>query len=114
MPRGPFTYDKPMVVLVGRWTASMGEGVAIALDGMKRADVFGSPMAGLRGAIETLSLTHSNIPVRVPAERLYHVDGTPREAFVPPFPVEAGPGDAVLDAAVKRLQSENSAARQRS
>ena len=114
MPRGPFTYDKPMVVLVGRWTASMGEGVAIALDGMKRADVFGSPMAGLRGAIETLSLTHSKIPVRVPAERLYHVDGTPREAFVPPFPVEAGPGDAVLDAAVKRLQSENSAARQRS
>ena len=103
-PRGPFTYDKPMAVLVGRWTGSMGEGVAIALDGMKRADVFGSPMAGLRGAIETLNLKHSKIPVRVPAERLYHIDGTPREAFLPPFPVDAGPNDAVLDAALKRLQ----------
>ena len=30
-PRGPFTYDKPLAVLVGRWTGSMGEGVAIAL-----------------------------------------------------------------------------------
>ena len=102
-PRGPFTYDKPMAVLVGRWTGSMGEGVAIGLDGMRRATVFGSPMAGLRGAIETLTLEHSKIPVRIPAERLYHIDGTPREAFVPPFPIEAGPGDAVLDAAVRRL-----------
>ena len=102
-PRGPFTYDKPMAVLVGRWTGSMGEGVAIGLDGMGRAAVFGSPMAGLRGAIATLDLEHTKIPVRVPAERLYHVDGTPREAFVPPFPVEPGPGDPVLDAAVRRL-----------
>ena len=104
-PRGPFTYDKPVTVLVGRWTGSMGEGVAVGLDGMKRADVFGSPMAGLRGAIETLVLKRTRIPVRVPAERLYHVDGTPREAFRPPFPVEAGQGDTVLDAAVKRLRS---------
>lgn len=103
-PRGPFTYDGPVAVLVGRWTGSMGEGVAIGLDGMKRADVFGSPMAGLRGAIETLVLRHTKIPVRVPAERLYHVDGTPREAFRPPFPIEAGEGDTVLDAAAKRLR----------
>ena len=103
-PRGPFTYDRPVAVLVGRWTGSMGEGVAIGLDGMKRADVFGSPMAGLRGAIETLVLKHTKVPVRVPAERLYHVDGTPREAFRPPFPVEPGQGDAVLDAAAKRLR----------
>ncbi|MDE0218752.1 MAG: S41 family peptidase [Spirochaetaceae bacterium] len=38
-PSGPFTYDKPMAVLVGRSTGSMGEGVAIALDGMQRAAV---------------------------------------------------------------------------
>ena len=103
-PRGPFTYDRPVAVLVGRWTESMGEGVAIGLDGMRRADVFGSPMAGLRGAIETLVLKRTEIPVRVPAERLYHVDGTPREAFRPPFPVEAGQGATVLEAAVKRLR----------
>ena len=103
-PRGPFTYDRPVAVLVGRWTGSMGEGVAIGLDGMDRAEVLGSPMAGLRGAIETLILKHTRIPVRVPAERLYHVDGTPREEFVPLFPVEAGQGDTVLDAAVQLLR----------
>ena len=47
-PRGRFTYAKPVAVLVGRWTGSMGEGVAIGLDGMERATVFGSAMAGLR------------------------------------------------------------------
>lgn len=99
-PRGPSTYDKPVAVLVGRWTASMGEGVAIGLDGMHRARVFGSLMAGLRGGIYSRKLTHTKISVQVPAERLYHVDGTPREAFVPEIVVEPKIGeDATLNAA---------------
>lgn len=100
-PRGRFTYDKPVAVLVGRWTGSMGEGVAIGLDGMGRATVFGTAMAGLRGALGSHSLEHTGIQVRVPAERLYHVDGTPREAFVPPMLVETNTSreDAVLEAA---------------
>ena len=107
-PRGPFTYDKPIAVLVGRWTGSMGEGVAIGLDGMRRATVFGSPMAGLRGATLGHALEHTGIPVRVPAERLYHVDGTPREAFVPPFLVEPHtPGaDPVFEAALQWLRKQ--------
>ncbi len=101
-PRGSSTYDKPVAVLVGRWTASMGEGVAIGLDGMHRARVFGSSMAGLRGAIYSRKLTHSNILVQVPAERLYHVDGTPREAFVPEVVVEQKIAeDAPLIAAIR-------------
>jgi len=102
-PRGRFTYDKPVAVLVGRWTGSMGEGVAIGLDGMDRATVFGTAMAGLRGALHSHSLKHTGIQVRVPAERLYHVDGTPREAFVPPKfvqPSSAGE-DPVLEAALQ-------------
>ncbi len=55
-PRGPSAYDKPVAVLFGRWTGSMGEGVAIALDGMGRATVFGTAMAGLRGALYGHSL----------------------------------------------------------
>jgi carboxyl-terminal processing protease len=39
------------VVLVGRWTASMGEGMAIGLDAMKRATIVGTRMAGLNGAV---------------------------------------------------------------
>ena len=103
-PRGLNTYDKPVAVLVGRWTASMGEGVAIGLDAMQRARVFGSSMAGLRGAIYSRKLTHTDIPVQVPAERLYHLDGTPREAFVPEVVVEQKVGeDATLNAAIQWL-----------
>ena len=82
-PRGPFSYDAPLVVLVGRWTGSMGEGLAIGLDGMDRATVIGMPMARLRGALYEHILPHTGIPVRIPAERLFHVDGTPRENFIP-------------------------------
>ncbi|HET9278036.1 MAG TPA: S41 family peptidase, partial [Flavitalea sp.] len=31
-PRGPFTYDGQVVVLVNHWTGSMGEGIAIGFD----------------------------------------------------------------------------------
>ena len=107
-PRGPYSYDKPIAVLVGRWTASMGEGIAIGLDGTGRATVFGSTMAQLRGAIYTRTLEHTGIAVRVPAERLYHVDGTPREAFVPQSPVApTTPGeDAVLKQALDWIQKQ--------
>ena len=112
-PRGPYSYDKPIAVLVGRWTASMGEGIAIGLDGTRRATVFGSAMAQLRGAIYTRTLEHTKITLRVPAERLYHVDGTPREAFVPRAPVAPStPGeDAVLKQALDWIQKQPSPGR---
>ena len=107
-PRGPRVYDKPIAVLVGRWTASMGEGVAIGLDGMQRATVFGSAMAGLAGAVYGRTLEYTEIPVRVPAERLYHVDGTPRERFVPRFRIEpTSPAeDTVLEAALRWMRRQ--------
>jgi len=88
-PRGPFTYTKPVAVLVGRWTGSMGEGLAIGLDGMERATVIGTPMAGLRGALYSHTLSRTGIEIRIPAERLCHIDGTPREEFVPPVLVKS-------------------------
>lgn len=100
-PLGAVPYKKPVAVLVGRWTASMGEGVAIGLDAMQRGTVFGSAMAGLRGATYSRSLMHTKISVQIPAERLYHVDGTPREAFIPKIvdaPTVAG-RDATIEAA---------------
>ncbi|MCU0251223.1 MAG: S41 family peptidase [Vicinamibacterales bacterium] len=74
---------KPLVVLVGRWTGSMGEGLAIGLHATRGAAVLGQPMAQLLGAIGQKVLPHSSIVVRVPVEKLFHVDGTPREAAVP-------------------------------
>lgn len=81
-PRAP-VFSKPVVVLVGRWTGSMGEGLAIGLNATRGAPVLGQPMAHLLGAMGETVLPHSKIAVRVPAEKLFHIDGTPREAFVP-------------------------------
>ena len=76
-------YTGKVYVLVGRWTGSMGEGMAVGFDGMKRAKIIGTEMAGLIGAISTFQLPETKIGVQFPTERLYHINGTPREDFVP-------------------------------
>src|SRR5947209_19617 len=86
-PRGDWTYKAPIVVLVNRWTASMGEGMAIGLDGMKRATIVGTRMAGLNGGIFNLELPHTKLGVSYAGEKLNHINGTPRENFVPPVMV---------------------------
>ena len=107
-PRGRSPYEGALAVPRGRWTASMGKGLAIAIDGTRRGAVFGSPMAGLRGAIYTRTLANTGFEVRIPAEALCHVDGTPREAFVPrPMPEPATPGeDPALDAARRWIAAQ--------
>lgn len=100
VPRGPFAYVQPLVVLVGRWTGSMGEGLAIGLDGMERATVVGGPMARLRGAISGRTLPNTGIEARIPTERLMHVDGSPRESFAPL--VVAAPQQPGVDAALEQ------------
>lgn len=76
-------YKGNVFVLVGHWTGSMGEGMAIGFDGMKRAKIIGTQMAGLIGAISNFQLTETKIGFQFPTERLYHINGTPRENFVP-------------------------------
>jgi carboxyl-terminal processing protease len=82
VPRAP-AFEGPVVVLVGRWTGSMGEGLAIGLDAIRGAPVLGEPMAHLLGALGELALPNSGIVVRIPVEKIFHVDGRPRESFVP-------------------------------
>lgn len=82
LPRpGRYRSQSP-VVLVGRWTGSMGEGLAIAFDHLG-SSVRGGPMAGLLGAIYDHRLERSGQVLKLPTERLYAVDGTPRERFAP-------------------------------
>jgi len=76
-------YQGNVYILAGHWTGSMGEGMAIGFDGMKRAEVIGTKMAGLLGAISNFRMTETKIGFQFPTERLYHIDGTPRENFVP-------------------------------
>ena len=82
LPRAGKYHKGPVTVRVGRWTGSMGEGLAIGFEALG-ARVEGSRMAGLLGAIYDHRLPHSELIVKIPTERLYAVDGTPREAFVP-------------------------------
>ena len=107
-PRGPFTYSAPLVVLVDHWTGSMGEGIAIGLDGARRARVVGTRMAGLLGAKAVEMLPHTGIRVSFPVEKLYHVNGTARESYRPTVEVDllrAGEGmdDPILDAGLREL-----------
>jgi carboxyl-terminal processing protease len=82
LPRPAKYHGGPVTVRVGRWTGSMGEGLAIGFAAIG-ARVEGSRMAGLLGAIYDYELPKSGTVVKLPTERLYAVDGTPREKFVP-------------------------------
>lgn len=79
------TYTNPVIVMTGHWTGSMGEGIAIGFDAMGGVSIVGTKMAGLLGAIEGFTLPETNISFQIPTEMLYHVNGTPREDFVPGF-----------------------------
>ncbi|WP_299253957.1 S41 family peptidase [uncultured Aquimarina sp.] len=81
-PRGKI-YDKPLVILCGRWTGSMGEGMTIGFDGLNRAEIVGTDMGDLLGAIYSYTLPETNIGFQIPVEKLFHINGMPREDFSP-------------------------------
>lgn len=82
LPRAGKYHRGPVTVRVGRWTGSMGEGLAIGFAAIG-APVEGSRMAGLLGATYDHRLERSGQMIKIPTERLHAVDGTPREQFVP-------------------------------
>ena len=71
-----------VTVRVGRWTASMGEGLAIGFAAIG-ARVEGTRMAGLLGAVDDIVLPASGLTLRLPHEQLWTVDNQPRESFAP-------------------------------
>jgi C-terminal processing protease CtpA/Prc len=83
-----FVYTHPLVILVNHWTGSVGEGIVIGFDGLKRATIIGTPMAGLNGAIYSFTMPNTQIGFSFPAEKLFHVNGTPREDFKPTIRVD--------------------------
>jgi carboxyl-terminal processing protease len=110
-PRGPFTYRAPVVVLVGHWTGSMAEGMAIGFDAMRRATVVGTTMGRLAGANESFTLSRTGASIVLPTEELFHVDGTPRHRWTPPVVLPPGPAadDAALADARRRLTASPAA-----
>jgi len=102
-PRGPFPYEGRLIVLVDHWTGSMGEGMAIGFDGMERGVVVGTAMAGLNGAVYSQTLAKTGIGFSYPAERLFHIGGTPRHLWLPPVRVDlSGQDDESRDAILER------------
>jgi C-terminal processing protease CtpA/Prc len=107
-PRG-VTYTKPLVVLVDHWTGSICEGITIAFDGMKRATVVGTQLARLNGAVYSYEMPNTKIGFNFPVERLYHINGLPRELYKPTVEVDMTKqhrktnADAILDKALSIL-----------
>lgn len=107
-PVGPWTAMGPMVVLVGRWTGSMGEGMAVGFDAIGRADVIGTDMSRLAGAMNNFNLPENGFPYRLSVTDIQHMNGTPRHEWSPPYFVVADNGngdDLALQYALKHLES---------
>jgi carboxyl-terminal processing protease len=63
-------------------------------------------MAHLAGAVEDVLLPQTGVDVAIPTEQLYHVNGTPREQWIPPVQVEdaaADGSDAILTRGLAEL-----------
>ena len=105
-PRG-IPYLKPLVILADHWTGSVSEGITIGFDGMKRATIIGTQMARLNGAVETFQLPNTAIGVNITTERLYHINGQPRESFDPTVLVDvrkqSNGNDLILRSALQYL-----------
>ncbi len=76
-------YEQPVIVLVGPWTGSMGEGLAIGFEGMERGIVMGSEMRRLAGEVFDFGFKHLNFGYKLSTIKLDHINGTPREEYVP-------------------------------
>jgi carboxyl-terminal processing protease len=108
-PRGAAPYKGRVVVLVDRWTAGEGEALAAGLNAIAKATLVGTATSGLRGELREVTLPHSGLVLRFPAERSYDLDGKPREALQPAVLVDlaapsGGPGDPILYQALKLLE----------
>jgi len=105
-PRG-VTYPGLLVILADHWTGSISEGITIGFDGMKRAVVIGTPLARLNGAVESYEMPNTKIGFNISTERLYHVNGLPRELYKPTVEVDVSgqkPGnDPIMNVAMDYL-----------
>ncbi len=101
-------YKKPLIILVGRWTGSMGEGLAIGFEGMKRGEVVGVEMERLAGEINGFSFKNQSFGYRIATAKIYHINGTPREKYMPKIyiPQTRIDKDEVLDKAVELIKDK--------
>jgi len=62
----------------------MGEGLAIGFDGLGRAKIVGTEMKRLAGgSTNDFHLKNENLNYKLMTEKLFHLNGTPREKYIP-------------------------------
>ncbi|MBS1494718.1 MAG: peptidase [Bacteroidetes bacterium] len=109
-PRKGKCYSKPTYVLAGRWTGSVGEGITIGFDAIKSGVIIGTKLAGLCGAIYSFEMPDSKIRFSFPVEKLFHVNGTLREKFIPEVEFDfkrlSGNEDVILNEAIKIINNK--------
>lgn len=82
LPRAGKFHPGPVRIKVGRWTGSMGEGLAVGFMALGKS-VCGTRMAALKGAVYDFDLPKTGLRVKLPAERIYTIAGEPRHHVLP-------------------------------
>ena len=101
-PQGPFTYERPVVVLQNHWSGSMAEGFPMGMKGIGRAVTVGTRAMGLGAAVFPLRLDRTGVTINYSAEPVYDVHGTPRWKLEPDVQVHDG-GD-ILAAGIGEIR----------
>ena len=94
-PRKDKYYSKPLAILCNHWTGSIAEGIVIGFDALIRpgTKIIGTEMARLNGAVYTFEMPNTKIRFTFPNERLYHINGLPREQYSPPVFIDWRKGE---------------------
>ncbi len=107
-PRGE-RWDRPVVVLAGRWTGSVGEALAMAFDRTAGVTTIGTPLADLLGTLNTNETDNGCLSLSFAWDRLSAAEGTAREDWQPLVLLDAGDTaadgtDPALEVALTRLR----------
>lgn len=99
-------YKNKVYLLVNRWTGSMGEGFAIGLEA-NGAIVIGTEMERLAGGMKTISFKQHNYGFNVSFEKIFNVQGEPRELFIPKDYVNQTQTnkDEILEYAIQKIKA---------
>lgn len=100
-PRGPFTFEKPVVILCNHWSASMAEGFPMGMRAICGAKVMGTMMMGLGAAV--YSSKAGGMDFQYSAEPVFNIHGRPRNYFMPDIMLDDN--DDYIEKAISTLAS---------
>jgi hypothetical protein len=109
-----FYYDKPVVILMGRWNFSACDIFLGAFKGRKNITLMGLPSGGGSGCRQSYRLRNSRIRIHLssmasfqPNGKLYDGNGIQPDIVVEPIPTDfIGKTDTALDAAIGHIQGK--------